>query len=160
MKLGILSDTHDRLPASVLAHFEGVDRILHAGDIGSHHVLASLEAVAPVTAVWGNTDGFGLRHLLPEVATIECDSKRFVIVHGHRHGVPTPALLREAHPDADVVVYGHTHKAAEDWIDGALLLNPGSAGAPRGGRVATIAILHVMDVRMTVRWIEIADEER
>jgi putative phosphoesterase len=152
MRLGVLSDTHNRLPGEVLDLFAGVDHIFHAGDIGSHDILTALEAVAPVTAVWGNTDGFGIRHRVPEVATVNLGGKRIVILHGHRHGTPSPGLLRPDHPLADIVIYGHTHRAAEDWIEGALYLNPGSAGAPRDGNAASIAILTIENDSISVAW--------
>ena len=66
MRLGIISDTHGLLRPEVFEVFKGVDRILHAGDIGAADLLAELESVAPVTAVWGNTDGFDLRGGIPE----------------------------------------------------------------------------------------------
>lgn len=152
MRVGVLSDTHNSLPNGVLEVFAGVEHILHAGDVGTMDILTTLEAIAPVTAVWGNTDGFGLRHRLPEVADIALASKRIVVVHGHRHGTPTPPLLHDDHPQADLVVYGHTHRAAAEWIDASLFLNPGSAGAPRNGQEASVAIVRIEDGDMHVEW--------
>jgi putative phosphoesterase len=67
LRLGLIADTHGLLRPEVFHVFQGVDRILHAGDVGDADVLAELEVLAPVTAVWGNTDGFALRERLPEV---------------------------------------------------------------------------------------------
>lgn len=141
--LGLISDTHGRLPIAVLEHFAGVARILHAGDIGSADVLTSLEAVAPVTAVWGNTDGFALRSRLPEKSVIEEAGRRLVLVHGHQLGTPSPRALRTAHPDADIVIFGHTHRPERTWLDGRLFLNPGAAGAPRFNLRPSIGLLRL-----------------
>lgn len=159
MRIGVLSDTHNRLPSRVLELLDGVDHIVHAGDIGSLDILTALEAVAPVTAVWGNTDGFGIRHRVPEVAALDAAGRRIVIVHGHRHGTPTAPLLRADHPDADIVVYGHTHRAAEDWIEGSLFLNPGSAGAPRDGNGPSVAIVSIENESTRVQWLRLNGAE-
>jgi hypothetical protein len=160
MRVGVLSDTHNRLPSAVLTLFEGVDHILHAGDVGNHDILTVLEAVAPLTAVWGNTDGFGIRHRLPEVARCDLAGKHVAVVHGHRYGTPSALLLRGDHPDADLIVYGHTHRAAAEWIGGSLILNPGSAGAPRDGNDASVAIVRIEDGRMDVDWFSLSRQQR
>lgn len=140
MRIGLISDTHGRLRNEVFELFAGVEHILHAGDVGPADLLTELEALAPVTAVWGNTDGHDLRDTLPEVATLELDGWRVVLAHGHRLGSPTPAALRGAHGDADVIVYGHTHRPLIDEGH-PLVINPGSAGAPRFGLAPSVGIL-------------------
>jgi putative phosphoesterase len=139
--IGVLSDTHGRLRADVLRLFAGVERILHAGDIGPPSILSDLEAIAPVLAVWGNTDGFEIRARVPEIADIEIAGRRIVMLHGHQLGSPTPAGLLGAYGHADIVIFGHTHRALVERIGGRLLLNPGSAGAPRFGQPASLALL-------------------
>ena len=67
MRLGLIADTHGWLRPEVFEVFRDVDLILHAGDVGPPDLLTELQAVAPVTAVWGNTDGFELRGTLPEL---------------------------------------------------------------------------------------------
>jgi hypothetical protein len=79
VRLGILADTHGRLPSEVLDVFANVDLILHAGDVGEPAILATLEALAPVTAVYGNVDGGALRARLPRVAAVTVDGFRFVV---------------------------------------------------------------------------------
>ncbi|HSE65399.1 MAG TPA: metallophosphoesterase family protein, partial [Gemmatimonadales bacterium] len=110
MRLGIISDTHGLLRPEVFEVFREVDRILHAGDIGSVALLDELEAIAPVTAVYGNTDGFDLRNRLPAVVETRIEGLDFVVTHGDQFGSPTPELLSEAYPTAEVIVFGHTHK--------------------------------------------------
>lgn len=144
MRIGLMSDTHGRLRKEVFDRFTGVERILHAGDIGSPDLLTELEAVAPVTAVWGNTDGFDVRASVPEVAELELAGYRVVVVHGHQLGSPTPDGLRRAHPDARIIVYGHTHRPLVDEA-GSLVVNPGAAGAARFGVPPSVALLRLGD---------------
>mgnify|MGYP006176293565 CR=1 FL=1 len=140
MRIGLISDTHGRLRAEVFDILAGVEHILHAGDIGPADLLDELEALAPVTAVWGNTDGFDLRARVPEVAAVELAGARIVVAHGHQLGSPDPAGLREAHAGADVIVYGHTHRPLVD-PGRPLVVNPGSAGAARFGLAPSVGIL-------------------
>jgi len=144
-RIGLISDTHGRLRPEVLDHFEGVDRIVHAGDIGDVAILTALEAVAPVSAVWGNTDGFEIRQHVRETETFETDGRTVLVVHGHRIGSPTPSGLAVAYPGHDIVVFGHTHRPARERVGGSLFLNPGSAGAPRFGLAPSIAICELTD---------------
>jgi len=141
MRVGLISDTHGRLRNEIFDRFEGVERILHAGDVGPADLLTELEAVAPVTAVFGNTDGYDLRDRLPQAAELELAGRRVVVVHGDQLGSPTPEALRRAHPVADIIVYGHTHRPLVDETDGVLVVNPGSAGAARFGIPPSVAIL-------------------
>ena len=140
MKIGLISDTHGRLRNEIFDLFSDVEAILHAGDIGPADLLVELEALAPVTAVWGNTDGPELRSALPEAATAELDGWRVVVVHGHQLGSPRPEMLRAAHHGADIIVYGHTHRPLVDPGD-VLVVNPGSAGAARFGIPPSVGIL-------------------
>lgn len=141
MRIGLISDTHGLLRPEVFDRFEGVDRILHAGDIGTTDILVELEAIAPVTAVYGNTDGFEIRARAPERAELEIEGRRVVVVHGHLLGSPTPERLRATEPEADIIVYGHTHKARIDRGGSTLVVNPGAAGPARFRLIPSIAIL-------------------
>ncbi len=141
VRLGLISDTHGLLRPSVFQRFEGVLRILHAGDVGSEYVLTELEAIAPVTAVYGNTDGWELRRRLPEIARIEEAGRQLVVLHGHVPGSPTPQKLAAAHPEADIVVYGHTHQARIERIGRTLVVNPGAAGPARFRHKPSVAVL-------------------
>ena len=146
MRIGLISDTHGRLRNEVFAAFEGVDRIVHAGDIGPYDLLVELEAIAPVTAVFGNTDGFEVRERVQEVARLEAAGHHLAVIHGHQLGSPKPDGLRRTLPDADVIVYGHTHRPDVDAGAGTLVVNPGSAGAARFGLQPSVAILTLEDV--------------
>ena len=144
MRLGVISDTHGLLRVEVLDVFEGVDHILHGGDVGKWDVMVELQALAPVTAVYGNVDGFEIRSKLPQVAEVELDGFRIVVTHGDQLGSPTPAKLHEAFPDAEIIVYGHTHKPLLELVDKTVtVMNPGGAGAPRFGMPPSVGILEL-----------------
>ena len=144
MRLGIISDTHGKLPAQVFNVFAEVDRILHAGDVGGPDVLVELEALAPVTAVFGNTDGFELRARCPQVAKLELDGFIVVVTHGDQFGMPTPRILHHAFPDAEIIVFGHTHEPLLQLVDLTVtVVNPGSVGAPPRDGGATVGILEL-----------------
>lgn len=155
IRIGLVSDTHGRMRAGVLERLAGVLRILHAGDVGSPDVLRELELVAPVTAVFGNTDSWELRRSLPREARIEEAGRRIVVVHGDALGSPTPARLALAYPDADIIVFGHTHHAGVERRDGRLMINPGSAGPARFHLKPSIAILTLADSTEAVEILEL-----
>lgn len=137
MRLGIISDTHNLLRPEVLEVFSQVDHILHGGDVGDADVLVQLEALAPVTAVYGNTDGSSMRHRLSKVAQVELDGFDIVVTHGDQLGHPTPALLHDAFPRAEIIVFGHTHTPVLELVDKTVtVMNPGSAGPKRFDRPA------------------------
>lgn len=144
MRLGIISDTHGTLPPEVFEVFKSVDHILHAGDVGSAHILTELEALARVTAVYGNTDGWGLRAKLPRVAKLRLDGFDIVVTHGDQFGTPTPEALHEAFPEGEILVFGHTHRPLVETVDVVVTaMNPGSAGAPRHGLPPSVGIMEL-----------------
>ena len=144
MRLGVISDTHGLLRPEVFDAFAQVDHILHAGDIGSLELLAELEALAPVTAVYGNTDGFDLRNRVPRVARVELDGFDIVVTHGDQFGSPTPEKLNAAFPEAQILVYGHTHRPLLTIVDVVVtVMNPGSAGPRRFKIPPSVGILEL-----------------
>lgn len=144
MRLGIISDTHGLLRPQVFEIFREVDHILHGGDIGPWDLLVELQAIAPVTAVYGNTDGFDVRSKVPQVAEIELEGFPIVVTHGDQFGSPTPATLHEAFPHADIIVFGHSHKPLLALLDKTVtIMNPGGAGAPRFGIPPSVGILEL-----------------
>ena len=143
MRLGVISDTHGLLRVEVLEVFGGVDHILHCGDVGKWDVIIELQALAPVTAVYGNVDGPEIQRL-PKVAEVELDGFRIVVTHGDQLGSPTPAKLHETFPDAEIILYGHTHKPLLELVDKTVtVMNPGGAGAPRFGLLPSVGILEL-----------------
>jgi putative phosphoesterase len=143
LRVGIISDTHGALPQGALAALRGADAILHAGDIGDPAVLRQLGAIAPVTAVRGNTDTEGPLRRLPAVARVEIGGSRFVLAH-REHSLGAGAD-RDTGIGADVAVYGHTHIADLTRTGSVLWVNPGSASCPRGGGPPSVAIVEVED---------------
>jgi uncharacterized protein len=144
MRLGVISDTHGLLRPEVFDAFAGVDHILHAGDVGSLDLLEELKALAPVTAVYGNTDGAELRGRLPSVAAVQLDGFDIVVTHGDQLGSPTPEALNAAFPDAQIIVYGHTHRPLLTLVDVVVtVMNPGGAGARRFNLPPSVGILEL-----------------
>ena len=150
--IGLISDTHGMVRASVHQALAGVELILHAGDVGGDEVLAELSLIAPVKAVCGNTDSPGdprLRASLSETI----GGLRVHVSHGHEVGAPTPAKLLEAYPD-DVIVYGHTHRQLVTRADsGRLVVNPGAAGARRFKLEPSVARMTIVDGHADVELI-------
>ena len=137
LTVGVLSDTHGHLYPRVLQLLQGVDHIVHAGDVGAPQVLTALRAIAPVTAVRGNCDHEAWAANLPVQAEVEVGGVSIVVAHvAPRAGASddeTPVVL----------VSGHSHLAAVEQRGGTLVLNPGSAGPRRFGRPRTIARLEI-----------------
>ena len=144
MRLGIIADTHGLLRSQVFEVFNQVDHILHAGDIGPADLLTELEAIAPVTAVFGNTDGWDLRNKLPEVVETRIEGFDFLLIHGHQFGSPTPDRLHEAYPQAEVIIFGHTHRPLLTTVDLVVTaMNPGGAGQRRFNLRPSVGILEL-----------------
>ncbi|HWC74947.1 MAG TPA: metallophosphoesterase family protein [Gemmatimonadales bacterium] len=144
MRLGIISDTHGMLRPQVFEIFREVDHILHGGDVGRADLLIELEALAPVTAVYGNSDDFDVRSKLPQVAQLELEGFQIVVTHGDQVGSPTPAKLHDAFPEAEIIIYGHSHRPVIELVDKTVtVMNPGGAGAPRFGIPPSVGILEL-----------------
>lgn len=144
MRLGVISDTHGLLRPEVFEVFGEVDHILHGGDIGPPSILDELGAIAPVTAVYGNTDGRDVRSRLPQVATIELDGFTIVVTHGDQFGSPTPERLQAEFPRAEIIVYGHTHRPLLTLVDVVVtVMNPGGAGPRRFDLPPSVGILEL-----------------
>lgn len=144
MRLGVISDTHGMLRPEVFDVFREVDHIFHAGDIGSLSLLTELEALAPVTAVYGNTDDWDVRAKVPRVAMLQLDGFEIVVTHGDQFGSPTPETLYAAFPDAEIILYGHTHKPLLTLVDLVVtVMNPGAAGQRRFDILPSVGILEL-----------------
>jgi putative phosphoesterase len=149
VRIGVVADTHcpeflDELPVGLLEGLGEVDLILHAGDVGGQATLDQLRRIAPVEAVRGDHDGRMAG--LPLSREVVVGGRRIVIVHGNRTrlieepvtllgtlslglawpAVGLPAYLKRRHPRADVIVYGHTHRARADLLGETLVFNPGA----------------------------------
>ncbi len=140
MKIGLISDTHNHFDPKVPELFDGVDHILHAGDIGLPWVILELESIAPVTAVLGNNDA-GLHFRETEVVTLA--GRKFLVHHIVDVHRPEEAIRRRiARERPDVVVFGHSHKPHNELVGSTLYFNPGYAGKSRFGQSRSVAVLH------------------
>ena len=132
MRIAVISDTHSprfwkRCPPAVAAALEGVDLILHAGDVCLVETLEELASYAPVRAVRGNNDGEDIADWgAPEQLEIELDGVRVAMVHDSGAAKGRGPRLRRWFPDADLVVFGHSHIPWDEVYDGQRAFNPGS----------------------------------
>jgi uncharacterized protein len=145
IRVGLISDTHGLLRPQVHEVFASVSRILHAGDVCSDTILDELALIAPVQAVWGNCDS-PFEPELREAIDVTIGGVRIHVQHGHELGRPRPAQVAAAY-DADVCVYGHTHKQMIERVDGRLIVNPGAAGPRRFDLTPCVAILTIAEGR-------------
>jgi hypothetical protein len=150
MRIGIVSDTHDRVLPGLHAALAGVDEILHAGDIATSEALAEIETIAPVIAVAGNMDDPALAHGLPMETLLDRDGVRIALLHGHRagHASVDDLVYRYDGSGADLVVWGHIHEPVSRRVNGVTYFNPGTAGGI--GAAATCGILTTSQGRFTV----------
>jgi uncharacterized protein len=153
--VGLISDTHGLLRPGVFDALAGVELILHAGDVGDDAILDELESIAPVRAVCGNTDAPG-NPRLPEERIVTVGSMRVHVSHGHEVGAPTPQKLLRRY-DADVLVYGHTHRSLVVEAGGRWVVNPGAAGARRFDLLPSVARMSVMGRAVRIEVVELED---
>jgi putative phosphoesterase len=136
MRIGVISDTHGLLRPEALTALAGVEHILHAGDVGQIEILASLRAIAPVTAIRGNIDRSGACAELPETEMIELGGRVFYLVHAIEDLDISPRAA-----GVHAVVYGHSHRPSVEQRGDVLYLNPGSAGPRRFQLPITLALV-------------------
>jgi putative phosphoesterase len=141
--IGLVSDTHGLVRPELLDALEGVEVIYHAGDVGGRDVLNVLSTIAPVQAVFGNTDPPGDPELCAHFAET-IDGVTIHVSHGNELGSPTPEKLL-ARYDADVIVFGHTHRPLVARSGRRLVVNPGSAGPRRFHFLPSVARLSIRD---------------
>lgn len=154
LKIGLISDTHGLLRPGVHAALAGVDLILHAGDVGGDEILEELSLIAPVKAVYGNTDEPGNPRLGANVLH-DADGLTIHVSHGHELGSPKPEKLLERY-SADVIVYGHTHVPKVVRADGRLVVNPGAAGPARFELKPSVGILTIVDGKADATIVDLA----
>lgn len=138
-RIGVISDTHGELPDAVEQIFEGVDAIVHAGDVGPGFVLDLLGAIAPVTAVTGNMD-LGPTALLPLALNVSLGGVHVIVAHRERD---LAGSLDPVRAGARVAVFGHTHVPSIETRDGVVRVNPGSPTSPRAGSAPSVAIVTI-----------------
>jgi uncharacterized protein len=134
-KIGIISDTHGSLPQEVHDVFQGVQEIIHAGDIGTMDVLLELGTIAPVQAVFGNMDDYDFHKKFPAKLEYQRMGYRFIISHFKG--------IAEFKDFPIIHIYGHTHLAKIKKNGEVLYINPGSATRPPKGQNASVALLTI-----------------
>ena len=135
--IGLVSDTHGQFRDEVTSALSGVSLILHAGDVGGARVLRALRDIAPVRAVFGNVDDSAEPRVELTVGGLTVH-----VSHGHELGSPTPEGMLRAYP-ADILVFGHTHRAHIERSDHRLVVNPGAAGPRRFNLRPSVARLSI-----------------
>ena len=146
--IGVISDTHGLLRSEAMEALQGVEMILHGGDIGKPEVLEQLEKIAPVIVVRGNNDRDEWASDIPETRSINIVGVRVFVIHDIKS-------LNGNAGDHSVVVFGHSHKAVNETRGGVLHLNPGSAGPRRFRLPVTIARLTISDSHPAAEIIEL-----
>ena len=144
----MISDTHGLLRPEAVAALAGVERILHAGDIGAREVLAGLERVVPVTAVRGNNDRDAWAAEIPETEVVEVGGVALYVLHDLHALDLDPRAAGFA-----AVIAGHSHQPRLDERDGVVYLNPGSAGPRRFKLPISLARLTVTGPRVRAELI-------
>nr|WP_314629263.1 metallophosphoesterase family protein [uncultured Noviherbaspirillum sp.] len=142
MRIGLISDTHGLLRPQALEALAGVDRIIHAGDIGNAGVLEALGAIAPVDVVRGNNDSGAWAAAIPHSQTLAYGGVQIYLLHDINE-------LKGRMPPVQVVIAGHSHKPAVEDRDGVLRVNPGSAGPRRFKLPVTVGFLEIVDGKAT-----------
>jgi uncharacterized protein len=150
--VGVIADTHmtggrRKLPGSCAERLVGCDLIVHAGDVMTEAALAEIEAIGPpVEAVFGNVDAPGLRRrLAPELVLKLPGGVRLAVVHDAGHSAGRLRRLRLRFPDADAVVFGHSHLPLHERDGDFQIFNPGSPTERRRARHHTMGLAHVDD---------------
>jgi len=148
--IGIIADTHGRLPQSISTVFKKTDLIIHAGDIGDPKIIAALEKIAPTRAVRGNMDLGKWTRDLQQKETIEINCKRLHVIHD--------VCNLDINAESDTchgVIYGHTHRPQVEKQQGILYVNPGSAMQPRFGYPPTVALLEIIGDSIDARLVDL-----
>ena len=151
MRIAVLSDTHSPrhwkgCPPAVAAALDGVDLILHAGDVCLVETLEELSAFAPVQAVRGNNDGPDIAAWgAPQVLELALDGLQVAMVHDSGPRTGRGPRLHRLFPNADLVVFGHSHIPWDEVHEGQRAFNPGSPSDKRRQPTGTMGELLVED---------------
>ena len=138
MRIGVISDTHGLLRPEAQRALQGVQLIIHAGDVGAPEILTQLKLIAPVFAVRGNVDTEAWAEELPLTTVVEISGFHFYVLHNLRD-----LDLQPRAAGFDAVISGHTHRAAQHEDSEVFYLNPGSAGPRRFQLPVTLALVEV-----------------
>ena len=149
-RIGVISDTHGLLRPQAVQALEGVELIIHAGDIGDPKILRALKRIAPVHAVRGNTDRGNWAANLPRTLVVEVGGVHLYVLH--------ELFCLDLDPAAagiKAVIFGHSHSPHLERQNGVLFLNPGSAGPRRFTLPVTLARLKVHGISLDPELVEL-----
>ena len=146
MIIGVISDTHGLQRPGALAALQGSDYIIHAGDIGDPQILDKLAAIAPLTAVLGNIDHGAWANKIPTTNVLEVGEISIYVLHNLQELDLKPEAAKFA-----AVVYGHSHVPKQEWKNGVLYFNPGSAGPRRFRLPLSVGRLRIQDGRIDAK---------
>jgi putative phosphoesterase len=161
VRIAVISDTHlprgtRRLPEDCVARLKAADLIIHAGDLIRLSVLRELEAYGPVAAVHGNVDDDEVRRTLPAVTSVEAAGAKIAVIHDAGAAKGRLARLRRRFPDADAVIFGHSHVPLhEQAADGFQMFNPGSPTERRRAPRHTMGVATVEEGRVSFELIAV-----
>jgi putative phosphoesterase len=144
--IGVISDTHGLQRPGALAALQGSDYIIHAGDIGDPQILDKLAAIAPLTAVLGNIDHGAWANKIPTTNVLEVGEISIYVLHNLQELDLKPEAAKFA-----AVVYGHSHVPKQEWKNGVLYFNPGSAGPRRFRLPLSVGRLRIQDGRIDAK---------
>lgn len=148
--IGVIADTHGLLRPEALAALQGVEAIIHAGDVGDPAILRKLEHIAPVTAVRGNIDTAVWARVLPETNVTEIGGVNLYVLHRLQDLDLDPAATGFA-----AVIFGHSHQRLIEWRKDVLFFNPGSAGPRRFSLSISIGKLTLEGGRLKPEMVEL-----
>lgn len=150
MIIGLISDTHGLIRDQALKALQGSDVIFHAGDVGSPEIIKTLEEIAPVYAVRGNTDRGIWAQSLSMTQMVDMGRKTFYVIHDLETLGIDPASA-----GVDVVIYGHSHIPKAERHRGILYFNPGSAGPRRFRLPVCLGKIKIAEEQLNTEWIDL-----
>ena len=155
MRIGILSDTHGKLPADVFDCFKDVQHIFHAGDVGNPDILTELKSICDVTAVYGNIDTWPIVGSCPRYDLKELNNKSIFIIHdiGSRKLIRYQLFRLNLNPD--IVIFGHTHRTEYFMQQNQHYINPGSVSLPKDQESGTVCILDLDEKELKPAFVKI-----
>jgi putative phosphoesterase len=149
-KIGIISDTHGLVRQSVVKSFKDVDLIVHAGDIGTHEALKTLQTIAKVYPVRGNVDGGKWTENIPFTEVVQVGQTYLYVLHDLNSLDLDPVTA-----GFNAVISGHSHIPKIEERNGVLFLNPGSAGARQSNYPVSIAFLYINGISIDAEIVEL-----
>ena len=149
--VGVISDTHGLVRPEAVDALQGVELIIHGGDIGKPEVLDALSAVAPVHAIRGNNDTGSWANKLPDILKLHINDTKLYVIHNYKELAIDPCMA-----GFKAVISGHSHKPCITDKDNVLLLNPGSAGPRRFKLPTTVARLGIHAGRVVAQLMPLA----